>query len=76
MAAVDNSIIYKGDDIQEASAYISDKVERTLSYGVWATMIADPNTRYGYYMCRAIGEKWFALRAYKDFKWNYLGTMH
>jgi predicted secreted acid phosphatase len=65
---VNNSIIYKGDSIQDAADYILDKT-KSFSY-VWGVMIATPNTTYGYYRC-SIYENWAALRGYGEFKWNY-----
>ena len=58
------------------AAIIQDAATKGVGFGTWTVIIADPSARYGYYICMVTLEKWFALRAYKDFKWNYFGSVH
>ena len=73
MGVIDNAITYQGNNITSNAYYIQDRMKAVIK-GNWAVVIADPNAKYGYHVCRSAGLKWFALRAFKNFKWNYFGS--
>lgn len=73
-AVLNNGILYRSNDIAANAFYIQQKLNLGLGY-YWQVIITDPNVRYGYHVCRTMGEKWFALRGYQQFKWNYFGNM-
>jgi hypothetical protein len=58
-----NAILYNSNDIAANAFYIQQKLSITLGY-FRQIIITDPNTRYGYHVCRSMGDKWFALRGY------------
>lgn len=49
-STIDNSILYQGDDIEQAATYIQQKIP-ILAY--WDVVITDPTVSYGYYICRS-----------------------
>lgn len=69
MAAINGSIVYRGDNIEAAAEYITNKTDSGVYNGTF-TVIANPTTAFGFYICR-YKEYWASLRSYGDFKWNY-----
>lgn len=53
ISVLDNSIVYRGDDIEQAAAYIQSNLDTKVRLTYWDVVIADPNTRFGYYICRS-----------------------
>lgn len=49
MSAINNSIIYRGDNIEGAAEYIANKTDSSLNSFV---VIANPTTLFGFYICR------------------------
>ena len=74
MAALDNALIYGGNDIMSNAVKASELISQGIN-GHWTVIIADPSARYGYWSCMMSGRSWFAFQAYKEFKWNYLGSV-
>lgn len=51
---IDNSIIYRGDDIENAAPYIQQKLYDALKMSNWDIIITDPSLNYGYFICRSV----------------------
>ena len=76
LQAVDNAIVQKGNDIMANAASIQNALYPNVQNAVWNVIIADPTARFGFNACMGISLQWFSLKAYKDFKWNYFGSLH
>ena len=48
---VNDSILYRGDNIDGAAEYIKTKLRDSLRY-YWIVVIVSPTTSFGYYECR------------------------
>lgn len=71
---VNNSIIYRGEDMKSAADYIQGKINQ-FSECRWNVIISSSNStlgnnNFGYYRCDCY-DKWANFRGYGDFKWNY-----
>ena len=64
-AVVNNGILYNSNNITANAFYIQQKLNIALTNN-WAIVITDPNTRYGYRVCRSNGDKWFAFRGIRN----------
>lgn len=76
LQAVDNAIVQKGNDIMANAASIQEALYPNVQNAVWNVIIADPTARFGFNVCMAITLQLFSFKAYKDFKWNYFGSLH
>lgn len=75
--SIDDAIISKGNEIMGQAEVIASDMYKSEPIGIYTVIISDPSARFGYCTCmHALTPFWFSLRAYKDFKWTYFGTLH
>lgn len=75
VTAIDDAFAAAGSDIMANAIKIRQLLIKNKLLGNWSIIIVDPSARFGYYNCMKSGNSWFAFHAYKDYKWNYFGTV-
>ena len=66
---LNDSILYRGDNIDGASEYIKTKLYDSFK-STWMAIIVSPTTSFGYYECR-LKQYWASLKSFGEFKWYY-----